>query len=230
MCKPPSSPYRSLSGFSLIELSVVLIILSLLASSVVPGLKQQQEIRNFRHAQQKLEFAREALLSYALLQGALPCPDWSFDPQSTNYGFAAETCTSPGSEGWLPFKTLGIAESDTWQGTTGTSSSERILYRVDAGFTRSYGQSISLTTSFASHLEIVDQNGIKLTSDAERPVAILIATGEDGLLNGHNATFEGNEQTARYESHPPLAGFDDQLLWIGRTSLFSVLIRGGSSL
>ena len=219
-----------MNGFSLIELSIVLVILSLLSSVFLPNLQQQRQHNAFIKTQQSLEIARDALMTYALLNGYLPCPDWATLPADPAYGLASDSCISPNAEGWLPFRSLGLTEGDGWFGIAAGPHAGRITYRVDPAFTRSFGQRIALSTVFASNLSIVDQAGNKLTSDAERPIAVLISSGADGQLNGENGIFRQDGQNPRYESHPATSGFDDQLLWLGRPSLFSVLIRGGATL
>lgn len=221
---------RSIQGFTLIELSIVLVIVSLLASAFLPNLQQQRQQNAVIKTQLNLETARDALMAYSLLNGYLPCPDWTSSLADPSYGQAAESCLNPSSEGWLPFRTLGLAEGDGWLGITPGANAGRIVYRVDPAFTHSFGQRIALNTSFASHLSVVDHNGSKLTSDAERPILILISPGADGQLNGENSHFEQDNQNPRYESHPPTAEFDDQVIWLGRPSLFGVLVRGGLGL
>ncbi|MEY4593448.1 MAG: hypothetical protein RIR18_2343 [Pseudomonadota bacterium] len=228
MTANPRTKY--MAGFSLIELSIVLIIVSLLASNLLPNLQQQRQQQAIQLSQQKLETAREALMAYALLNGNLPCPDWQTNPSDSNYGLAADSCINSPSEGWLPFRTLGLAEGDGWFGLLPGSQAGRIVYRVDPAFTRSFSQRISLNTTFISNLSVVDFSGNKLTSEVERPIAILISSGPDGQLNGENASFELDSQIPRYESHPQTAGFDDLLIWLGRPSLYGVLVKGGANL
>ena len=213
------------AGFSLIELSIVLIIVALMASRLLPSLSEQKALQAERETLQKLEAARDALLGYAILTATLPCPDFQTDPTNATYGQAADTCLDSSTEGWLPFRTLGLPEGDAWFGLIPGSQAGRIVYRVDPAFTRSSGQTISLTTNFLISLSVQDALGNKITSDAERPVAILISPGPDGVLNGENTSFETS--SARYEAHPPSSGFDDRVIWLGRPSLFGLLVRGG---
>ena len=205
------------AGFSLLELSIVLIVLSLLASAIIPSLGAQRTQQAFRQTEQKLDIARDALLGYAVRNGYLPCPSFVTDTHAATYGEAGDSCIGASTEGFLPFRTLGLTEGDGWYNP--------MMYRVDPAFTHSLGQNISLTTAFTVNLAVYDSQGNKLTSDAERPVALLMSSGADGLLNGENGSFE--TVTARYESHPPTSGFDDIVIWLGRPSLFGVLIKAG---
>lgn len=210
----------SQSGFSLIELSIVLVVMSLLASQLLIPLSAQREQQAMRQTESALFVARDALLAYTVLTGALPCPDYSLDRLDPNYGLATDTCHSASQEGWLPFRTLGLAE------TNHSGPASRLFYRVDPNFTRSSGQAIRLQTAFSNTFSgVFDENHFKLTSDTERPIAVLFSAGADGVLNGQNASFETSQ--ARYQAHPTSPQFDDQLIWIGRPILFAGLIRSG---
>ena len=65
---------RACRGFTLTELAVVLAIIGLLLSSTLFTLSAQVENRNRSDTQRRLEEARELLLSFALVNGRLPCP------------------------------------------------------------------------------------------------------------------------------------------------------------
>ncbi|HUQ75341.1 MAG TPA: prepilin-type N-terminal cleavage/methylation domain-containing protein [Burkholderiales bacterium] len=61
-------------GFTLVELAVVLTIVVLLLGSLMYTLSAQTEQRNYEDTRRRLEQAREALLSFAIVNGRLPCP------------------------------------------------------------------------------------------------------------------------------------------------------------
>lgn len=217
---PQQIPKHQQSGFSLIELSIVLVVVSLLASQLLIPATAQRQQQAIRETDAVLSAARDALLSYAVLTGSLPCPDYSLSRNDPNYGLATASCHNPSHEGWLPFRSLGLAEGD------GSTLSSRLFYRVDPNFTHSSGQPIRVSTAFSSTFAgVYDAQGIKLTSDAERPIAVIMATGPDGVLNGQNTHFSASQ--GRYEAHPPSDIFDDQVIWLGRPILFSWLIRSG---
>ena len=62
-------------GFTLIELSIVLLVVGLLLGAVMMPLATQYRIRQTREAQQQIEVVRQALIGFAQSQGRLPCPD-----------------------------------------------------------------------------------------------------------------------------------------------------------
>lgn len=61
-------------GFTLVELAVVLAIVGLLLGSLMYTLSAQVERRDFEETRRRLEQAREMLLTYAMVNGRLPCP------------------------------------------------------------------------------------------------------------------------------------------------------------
>ncbi|HEX9773863.1 MAG TPA: type II secretion system protein, partial [Steroidobacteraceae bacterium] len=61
-------------GFTLTELAVVFTIISLLLAAAMYTLSAQTEQRNFEETRRRLEAARELLLSFAIVNGRLPCP------------------------------------------------------------------------------------------------------------------------------------------------------------
>ena len=61
-------------GFTLAELAVVFTIVILLLGNIMYTLSAQTDLRNSDDTRKRLEQARELLLSYAIVNGRLPCP------------------------------------------------------------------------------------------------------------------------------------------------------------
>lgn len=214
-------------GFSLIELAVVLCIVGILAGGLLLPLSAQVEQKRMRDTQRGLEEIRDALLGYALINGNLPCPTSVSDPADANYGLAASQCSNaPSAEGYLPWKTLGISETDAWgikRHATGDAWLGYWRYRVDRNFA---GATIALGTNFsADALTLRDNSGTTLTATTERPIAIVYSTGKNLTPDGHNASFEASGGI--YQSDAPSPGFDDQTIWLSRPQLYSRLVAAG---
>jgi len=62
------------AGFSLVELAIVLLVVTLMLSSLLYTLSAQTEQRNFEDTRRRLEQARELVLAFAIVNGHLPCP------------------------------------------------------------------------------------------------------------------------------------------------------------
>lgn len=74
MRRPRAAPRTLLVGFTLTELAVVLAIVALLLGSLLYTLSAQTDQRNFEETRRRLELARDLVLSYAVVNGRLPCP------------------------------------------------------------------------------------------------------------------------------------------------------------
>lgn len=107
---------RGSRGFTLTELAVVLMIVGLLLGSLMYTLSAQTEQRNFEETRRKLEVGRELLLSFAIVNGRLPCPAICTNPPICG---AAESGVeaSPGGGvctnsfgGFLPATTIGYQQ------------------------------------------------------------------------------------------------------------------------
>ena len=114
------------SGFSLVELAVVLAVLGLLAAGLLVPLETQLESRDRALAQRQLEQAREALYGFAMRFGRLPCPDADGDGRADpTFDAARRTSASCArAEGDLPGVELGVPVVDPW--------GRRLRYRVTA--------------------------------------------------------------------------------------------------
>jgi prepilin-type N-terminal cleavage/methylation domain-containing protein len=119
------------SGFTLTEIAIVMLIIGLaLAATVVPvnRLFQSGQISG---NQERLDGAREALLTFAAINGRLPCPDRTGDgleDQRAGGDPSSFGCAGNIYEGFLPWATLGVQQGDYW--------ATRLRYRVSAEFTR----------------------------------------------------------------------------------------------
>lgn len=59
-------------GFSLVELTIVLVIVALLSGGLMLGLAAQRDANNYQEAQRQLDSAKEALFGFAISNGRLP--------------------------------------------------------------------------------------------------------------------------------------------------------------
>lgn len=103
------SPKRN-RGFSLVELAIVMVIVSLLAGGLIVSLSAQMELANTAETQRRLADARLALLGYAAANGRLPCPA-APDSTGVESPSGGGACTNPWN-GFLPAITLGLGPSN----------------------------------------------------------------------------------------------------------------------
>lgn len=184
------------SGFTLIELSMSLLIISLISASVVATLNQKARVDNANELNRKLDAIGEALYNYRILNNKLPCPsDSSLARTSSYFGLQANgadgTCSvgagiasnvnTTGSPpqvygGGVPVRTLGLTDDiayDPWGNE----------------FTYYVRRDVNIATNFAngtegisnnSNLQVYDESGASLGSNI---FATIISHGP----NGHGA-------------------------------------------
>ena len=142
-----------LRGFSLLEVAIVLIIITVLLTAVSVPLASQVQTRRMEETRRLLEEAKEALLGFAMANGRFPCPAFanatsnsagreSFCTAATGACTGTETLTpqthgncSNFYNGFLPASTLGLSSLDT-QGflqDAWATQSNRIRYVVYGG-------------------------------------------------------------------------------------------------
>lgn len=224
------APCRKSAGFSLVEMAIVLAIVALLLGGLLPTISSQMEQQRRNETRKQIDEILAALNGFAIINGYLPCPATTADPVGANYGLADSTCSgAPAAEGYLPWKTLGVTETDAWGIRRSSAGNPWIgywRYRVDRNFANS-GVPITLTTGFsADALTIRDNDGNDLTSTVERPIAVVFSTGPNLAGDGQNAS-PNTEVPGIFQSDVPGSGFDDILVWVSRPQLFNRMVAAG---
>ena len=97
------------AGFSLLELMIVLIILSVLSGSFIQSKSQQKRMADFRLNQQYLDEIKTEIKGFYALHGRWPCPadEQGIERRNNN---VCDQMSGP-----LAYKTLGLKRSqDIW--------------------------------------------------------------------------------------------------------------------
>jgi prepilin-type N-terminal cleavage/methylation domain-containing protein len=95
--------HRHMTGFSLLELSVVLAVLGALTLGLGSQWESLQAARQHNAALAELSSARAALYAYVLRNRRLPCP-----AAESDHGFAPDPCPAERNRGLLPHASLGL--------------------------------------------------------------------------------------------------------------------------
>ena len=146
---------RRLSGFTLVELAVVIAILGLVLGTFLAPLRAQIDAARVRQTERMLDEIREALIGHAIARGALPCPDIVADGID---GAAPPACAGAALEGILPFQTLGVPRADAW--------GRLFRYRVTQEFSR---RVVTGQPPDASRLDLGDTGDITVLTRGDDP-------------------------------------------------------------
>ncbi len=146
--------HRHISGFSLLEMSIVLLIIAIVAGGGAVMLSASVEKRQYDETNEKMRVIQKALLDYRRAFNRLPCPgDLTLASTNAEFGLEAgkttntvESCAgdSPAANytstffttandidvGALPVRTLGLPDDYMFDGW-----GRRFTYAVDNRFT-----------------------------------------------------------------------------------------------
>jgi prepilin-type N-terminal cleavage/methylation domain-containing protein len=233
------------AGFSLVELTVVLVIVALLSSGLLLGLSAQRDVTSNQEAQRQLDNIKDALLAFAITNGRLPCPA---------IPTLANTISSAGQEdknainvcnlehGVLPWTSLGLPETDPW--------GQRFTYFASAKFTKPIVApalaSFTLATGVPTDPATPDDNSgtanVKATAASGSNIASDLAAVvvSHGPLGAGAYTTDGSKlavaagdedenanATLTFVSRTQSGDFNDQLIWISPNQLKSRLVAVG---
>ncbi len=94
------------NGFTLIEIAIVVLIVSILLGYTVALFPKQQELKRYRAVEREMDEVIAAIVGFAQINGRLPCPAIPNSAGVEDGGGAAE-CINFG--GFVPVNTLGIS-------------------------------------------------------------------------------------------------------------------------
>ena len=239
-------------AFTLIEVLVVMLVLTLLASGLALPIAAQLQMRRADETRRLLTEAREALLGFAAAHGRLPCP--------ATAASAGEEAFAPGGDssngncatfygGWLPGATLGLSPLDTEgfvRDAWGTPAN-RVRYAVFGNaaintvsnpLTRDAGLRLATMQALAAapHYVFICSTGAQATAASCGPAANQLTRRAAFVLlsPGANANAAPGSDEARnlaavpvFVHHDPTADFDDVVQWAAVSLVVSRLMAAG---
>jgi prepilin-type N-terminal cleavage/methylation domain-containing protein len=179
-------------GFSLVELAVVMAIVAFLLGSLMYTLSAQTEQRNFEDTRRRLEQARELLLSFAIVNGRLPCPasSSSLGAESPSTGGDCTYYFPTTTNGYLPAASIGFQNVDS-SGYAVDAWGNRIRYAVAKKVTNCSGTS---TLPHFTNATNIKANGISCQSNDLLVCKSGVATGMDASASPPTCGASGANQ------------------------------------
>lgn len=234
-------PPRRQPGFSLIELTVVLVIVALLSSGLLLGLSAQREAAAYQEAQRQLDGAREALLGFAMANGRLPCPaNPALAGNAANAGLedrpnANSACNR--NHGVVPWAVLGLPEVDPWGGRLTYFVNSRFSAPLAAGAQSSFTLDSGVAPDNSGMANIINLSIHGATNVALEISAVLVSHGSRGagsyqssgsqVTGAQDDEAENADADLTFVADTPTANFDDLLTWISPHLLKSRLVAAG---
>ena len=233
------------SGFTLVEMAMVLLIVALLLSGLVPSISQQMEQRRITETRQQLEEIKDALMGFAIINGRLPCPA-SATSNGQESPVGGGNCTNT-YNGFVPAATLGMASALNSQGHPIDAWGNPLAYAVTESNSNAYTTSNGLATvgldSLSPDLLVCSTStgisgsncatGKKLTAGSGIPV-ILYSSGGNAAYGGTGADESKNNDNNRvFVSHTPTpetaanGEFDDIVTWMSNHLLLNRMVTAG---
>lgn len=180
--------HKRKAGFTLIEITVVLLVISLILGAAISLLGVGLFNLTYKDTQSRMRIIQQALLDYRIAYDKLPCPAnyGTYATTDANFGIAADgtTCTgSPSADfgdanstfGMLPVRTLGLPDDMAFDGW-----GRRLRYAVGTAYTLDNAFTTKVITATTGGLTVKNADNTDLTTNA---VYVVVSYGE----NGHGA-------------------------------------------
>ncbi len=108
--------FKDYGGFTIIEIAIVLMVVTILLGYTLAMFPMQQELKQYREAEAEMEQVLNAIVGFAQVNGRLPCPAYpnsSGLEETTLNGCGAYTGKAVGDGkpwlGFVPVNTIGIS-------------------------------------------------------------------------------------------------------------------------
>jgi len=216
-------------GFSLLEMSVVLLIMGLLLGSLLQPFGATLAEKKRRQTEAQLYLIREAIVGYAAANHRLPCP-------LTDPGVPTGECTI--EHGFVPTAALGIDGQFDDSGFLIDSWGAPVRYSVsssdadgngDPDFTTANEMQAVGIQLLQPDFEVCDDAGACDSLRANQVPVVIFSTGQQS--SGSADESENLDADRRFVSRATdTVGedqFDDIVVWLSENILYSRLIRAG---
>ena len=254
---PITRPGLRHRGFTLIEVAIVVLVVSILLGYTMALVPVQQDLKKSRQVDRELDQIIEQLVAFAQINGRLPCPDTDVGAPDGLENFDLDPAVGcDGFFGFLPGRTLGM--------TGNFGNGGRLLVPWGTG----YGYAVSDVDSGSGEIDLVVANDVRVEGLANVTADLFIcddsavlgnyldcaAAGSNDVMTNVAAvvislgkdrgTITSNIQTENIDnfgagamvdkvfifstrSDVNNAEFDDVIKWLSTNQLFSKMIEAG---
>lgn len=234
---------RTAAGFTLVELSIVLVIIALLAGGLLLSVGAQQEQAARSTTEKRIADTIDALIGYAAANGRLPCPA---APATTGVEapLGGGDCTNDWN-GFVPARTLSLGPTDI-NGYLLDAWDNPIRYAITNANADSFSTVNGMKTNWAGGLGPdlrVCNTGVGITGAGataacaagsaltDTAVAVVFSRGKNGGAAPASTDEIANGDADRvFVAHTPTTGaneFDDIVAWLSPNILYNRLIAAG---
>lgn len=217
--------YRKLSGFTLVEMAVVLTITGLLLGALFVPLRVQFEQRDYNQAQKEISEIKEAVIGFALINNRLPCPDTTGDGiEDACISILASSTTG----GNIPWVTLGVKNIDPW--------GQAYKYRVNDGYSTTFtlatapsGNGVIRVCTDTSCATLLGNNLPAVIYSSGKNGATQPPVSADELENVALTTHADFDRTFVSHTYSEVVGneFDDLVFWVSANVLMGRMVTAG---
>lgn len=229
------------SGFTLIEMAIVLVIIGFILGGLLVSLTAQTDLRNYAETRKTLEDSKEALVGFTLNNRHLPCPDKTTganngindNPNDGIEDFNAATGNCVVVEGNLPWSTLSLTNTDAW--------GQAFIYRVSTAFSqRSPLNTFNLTMN--GNIRICNEAACSTPPLTSNAIAVVISRGKNRSIcstlpslpacaderanDDNNNDFVSHEPRVRTLANPN-GEYDDFVVWLSSSILMNRMVAAG---
>ena len=250
--KKYACPEQTQYGFTLVEIAMVLLIITLLLAGLVPTISSQMEQQRTNETRKQMSEISDALIGFALRNGRLPCAARAATPTGQSFsgvyaGNEYPDCNG-GSQaanayGVVPWVTLGTSETDGW--------GNRFTYRVSSDFadaiaSATYGGCTPTPAPTQATFGLCSAGDPDIysaatwvTAVANDVPAIIISHGKNGAgaytpqgtqrPAGSTDEQENTDHSSdwKYVSRIPTSDFDDLVGWVTPNILANRMVAAG---
>ncbi|MHB8915665.1 MAG: type II secretion system protein [Thiobacillus sp.] len=242
-------------GFSLIELAIVLVIVTLLVGGLAMPLSAQIQARRIAETRADMDVINDALIGYAMshtfahssgaIRHFLPCPDVGAGAPGVETPRNPLTGQCASERGMLPWRTLGVKGQD--------ALGNRYTYGVTAAFSNNLEGFASTPTSSATSgtLNVFPDASCSSPSVAAGVPVVVVSHGPNGrgatnvnggtplaatdLSDAERHNLVASSPTApcdlrSFISTTPSDTFDDLVIWLSAEALFNRVCPDGGCL